>query len=53
MWLDNTSVAQATPQRMQIDVEKVFTKGTKFIEKRESLWIEKLEAEFKGLNKLQ
>ena len=36
-----------------IAIEKVFTKGTKFIEKRESLWIEKLEAEFKGLNKLQ
>lgn len=34
-------------------IEKVFTKGTKFIEKRESMWIEKLEAEFKGLNKMQ
>ena len=34
-------------------IEKVFTRGTKFIEKRESLWIEKLEAEFKGLNKHQ
>ena len=34
-------------------IEKVFTNGTKFIEKRESMWIEKLEAEFKGLNKRQ
>ena len=34
-------------------IEKVFTKGKKFIEKRESMWIEKLEAEFKGLNKMQ
>ena len=34
-------------------IEKVFTRGTKFIEKRESLWIEKLAAELKGLNKHQ
>ena len=31
-------------------IEKVFTKGRTYIEKRESMWIERLEAEFKGLN---
>ena len=36
-----------------IGIEKVFTKGKKFIEKRESMWIERLEAEFKGLNAKQ
>ena len=36
-----------------VAIEKVFTSGTKFIEKRKSMWIEKLEAELKGLNKLQ
>ena len=31
-------------------IEKVFTPGKSFIEKRESMWIERLEAEFRGLN---
>ena len=32
-------------------LEKVFTPGKQIIEKRESFYINKLEAEFKGLNK--
>ena len=32
-------------------IEKVFTPGQKTIEKRESLWINKLEAHFQGLNR--
>ena len=32
-------------------IEKVFSRGTAIIEKRESHWINKLEAEFKGLNR--
>ena len=32
-------------------LEKVFTPGQAMIEKRESLWINKLEAEFRGLNR--
>ena len=31
-------------------IEKVFQKGEKIIKKRESMWIEKFEAEHKGLN---
>ena len=31
-------------------LEKVYTLGTPYIEKRESMWIERLEAEFRGLN---
>ena len=31
-------------------IEKVFEKGENIIEKRESMWIENLEAEFRGLN---
>ena len=31
-------------------LEKVFDRGKQIIEKRESMWIEILEAEFKGLN---
>ena len=34
-------------------IEKVFAKGKQTIEKRESMWIENLEAEFKGLNQKQ
>ena len=34
-------------------IEKVFDRGKKIIEKRESMWIENLEAEYKGLNKKQ
>ena len=34
-------------------IEKVFSKGKQTIEKRESMWIEHLEAEFKGLNQKQ
>ena len=34
-------------------IEKVFERGTQIIEKRESMWIEFLEAEFMGLNKQQ
>ena len=32
-------------------IEKVFDRGRKIIEKRESIWIENLKAEYKGLNK--
>ena len=32
-------------------LEKVFNPGTKIIEKRESHWINKLEAEYLGLNR--
>ena len=32
-------------------LEKVFTKGTAIIEKRESFYINKFEAEYKGLNR--
>ena len=32
-------------------IEKVFTPGQRIIEKRESLWINKLEAHFQGLNR--
>ena len=32
-------------------IEKVFTPGQAIIEKRESMWISKLEAEFRGLNR--
>ena len=31
-------------------LEKVFDRGKQIIKKRESMWIETLEAEFKGLN---
>ena len=31
-------------------IEKNFNKGTQIILKRESFWINKFEAEFKGLN---
>ena len=31
-------------------IEKIFSRGTQTILKRESLWINKFEAEFKGLN---
>ena len=31
-------------------IEKIFNKGTQIILKRESFWINKFEAEFKGLN---
>ena len=31
-------------------IEKVFENGKKIIEKRESMWIQNLEAEFRGLN---
>ena len=34
-------------------IEKVFDRGRPTIEKRESMWIEILEAEFKGLNQKQ
>ena len=34
-----------------IGIEKVFTATQPILEKRESLWINKLEAEFKGLNR--
>ena len=34
-------------------LEKVFDRGKQIIEKRESMWIENLEAEFKGLNQKQ
>ena len=34
-------------------IEKVFDRGRKIIEKRESMWIENLEAEYKGLNQKQ
>jgi hypothetical protein len=34
-------------------LEKVFDRGKQIIEKRESMWIETLEAEFKGLNQKQ
>ena len=34
-------------------IEKVFDRGKKIIEKRECMWIENLEAEYKGLNKKQ
>ena len=34
-------------------VEQVFYQGRKIIEKRESMWIENLEAEYRGLNKKQ
>jgi hypothetical protein len=34
-------------------IEKVFAQGKQTIEKRESMWIENLEAEFKGLNQKQ
>ena len=32
-------------------LEKVYSRGTKFIEKRESLWINQLEAQYKGINR--
>ena len=32
-------------------IEKVFTPGHRNVEKRESLWINKLEAHFQGLNR--
>ena len=39
---------------MEIDViEKVFDRGRPIIEKRESMWIEVLEAEYKGVNQKQ
>jgi hypothetical protein len=34
-------------------IEKVFDRGKKIIEKIESMWMENLEAEYKGLNKKQ
>ena len=34
-------------------IEQVFSKDKRTIEKRESMWIEYLEAEFKGLNQKQ
>ena len=34
-------------------IEKVFDSGRKIIEKRESMWIENLVAEYKGLNQKQ
>ena len=34
-------------------IEKVFSKSKQTIEKRESMWIDHLEAEFKGLNQKQ
>ena len=34
-------------------IEKVFAKDKQTIEKRESIWIEYLEAEYKGLNQKQ
>ena len=34
-------------------IEQVFSKDKQTIEKRESMWIEYLEAEFKGLNQKQ
>jgi hypothetical protein len=34
-----------------ISLEKVFTPGQRTLEKRESLWTNKLEAEHSGLNR--
>ena len=34
-------------------IKKVLAQGKQTIEKRESMWIEHLEAEFKGLNQKQ
>ena len=40
------------PKNMNIiTLEKVYTPGKATIEKRESLYINKLEAEFRGLNR--